>query len=75
MVMGQLKNLNSLCIVLGLEFEKMVAEVHPALDEGEESKNISDDVVDRLASTIQRLREVKLQRMKKVNALYKYIPR
>ncbi|XP_078153449.1 65-kDa microtubule-associated protein 3-like [Carex rostrata] len=69
MVMGQLKNLNSLCIVLGLEFEKMVAEVHPTLDEGEESKNISDDVVDRLASTIQRLREVKLQRMKKLQNL------
>ncbi|KAF3339765.1 microtubule-associated protein 3 isoform X2 [Carex littledalei] len=69
MVMGQLKFLNSLCIVLGLEFEKMVAEVHPTLDEGEESKNISDDVVDRLASTIQRLREVKIQRMKKLQNL------
>lgn len=70
--MGQLKNLNSLCIVLGLEFEKMVQEAHPSFDEGEDSKNISDDVVGRLASAIQRLQEVKIQRMKKVNTLDKY---
>ncbi|KAJ3685208.1 hypothetical protein LUZ61_014372 [Rhynchospora tenuis] len=68
MVMGHLKTLNSLCIVLGLEFEKIVQEVHPSLDEGEESK-ISNDVVNQLTSAIQRLQEVKIQRMKKLQHL------
>jgi hypothetical protein len=52
--MGQLKILNFLCIVLGLEFKKLAHEVHPSLDGGN-SKNLSDDVVCQLASTIQSL--------------------
>ncbi|KAJ4771152.1 Microtubule-associated protein-like [Rhynchospora pubera] len=69
MVTGHLKTLNSLCIVLGLEFKKIVGEVHPSLDEGEESKNISSDVFNQLSSAIQRLQEIKIQRMKKLQHL------
>jgi len=70
---------NSLCSVLGLDFKQIVNEVHPSLGDSEGSKNISNDKIEQLAVVIQKLREVKLQRMQRVNngsnffsALFKY---
>ena len=65
-VLEHLNVLNSLCLVLGVDFKQTVIEVHPSLEENEGSKNISNDTIERLASAIQRLRELKIQRMQKV---------
>lgn len=59
--------MNSLCSVLGLDFKQIVTEVHPSLGDSEGSKNISNDKIEQLAVVIQKLREVKLQRMQRVN--------
>jgi Ase1/PRC1/MAP65 family protein len=64
--MEHLSNLHSLCEVLGIDFKQTVYEVHPSLGEAEGSKNLSSSTIEKLASAVNRLREVKVQRMQKV---------
>ncbi|KAH0452730.1 hypothetical protein IEQ34_020029 [Dendrobium chrysotoxum] len=66
-VLEHLNSLNALCMVLGVDFKRTVLEVHPSLEEAEGSKIVSNDVIERLASIIHKLREVKIQRMNKAN--------
>lgn len=61
--MDRLNSLYSLCIVLGLDFKKVVNRIHPSLEEAESSKNISNSTIEKLGTAIQQLREIKLQRM------------
>ncbi|OVA07703.1 Microtubule-associated protein [Macleaya cordata] len=68
-VLDHLSTLNSLCLVLGMDFKHTVSEVHPSLDDSEGAKNISNDTIDRLAAAIERLREVKRQRMQRLQDL------
>lgn len=49
-----------------MDFKQTVSEVHPSLGDLEGSKNISNEIIEQLAATIQKLREVKLQRMQRV---------
>lgn len=65
-VQEHLCTLNSLCLVLGFDFKQTVLGIHPSLgDEG--PKSVSNDTIQQLAAAIQQLREIKLQRMQKVN--------
>lgn len=66
-VLDHLNSLNSLCLVLGLDFKQTVNEVHPSLGESDSTKNISNETIEQLAVAIKRLREVKLQRMQRVH--------
>ncbi|XP_071732195.1 65-kDa microtubule-associated protein 3-like [Rutidosis leptorrhynchoides] len=68
-VLDHLSSLNSLCSVLGLDFKETIHEVHPSLSETERAKSINDDTISRLATAIQRLREVKIQRMQRIQDL------
>lgn len=68
-VLDHLNTLNSLCLVLGTDFKHTIHEVHPSLSETERAKSISNDTIARLANAIQRLREVKIQRMQKIQDL------
>lgn len=68
-VMDHLNTLNSLCSVLDIDFKQTACEVHPSLDGPNESKNVSSDTIERLTLAVQRLREVKLQRMHKLQDL------
>lgn len=52
--------------MLGLDFKQIVSEIHPSLLESEAPKNISNDTIAQLGAAIQRLREVKLERMQQV---------
>eukprot|EP00253_Pinus_taeda_P005526 PITA_05526 len=61
--------IHGLCSILGLDFERTITNVHASLDESEQSKSISNDNVDRLATTIQTLREEKKKRMQKLQYL------
>lgn len=65
-VHDHLYTLNSICLVLGMDFKQTVSEVHPSLGDVEGSKNISNEIIEQLAAAIQKLREVKLQRMQRV---------
>lgn len=68
-VLDHLNSLNSLCLVLGLDFKQTVNEVHPSLGESEGTKNISNETIEQLAIAIKRLREVKIQRMQRLQDL------
>ncbi|XP_020105633.1 65-kDa microtubule-associated protein 3-like [Ananas comosus] len=68
-VMDHLNSLNLLCDVLGIDFKQTVSDIHPCLDGAEGSKNISNETIQRLASAIEKLREIKLQRMQKLQDL------
>ncbi|XP_043702226.1 65-kDa microtubule-associated protein 3-like [Telopea speciosissima] len=68
-VQDHLYTLNTLCLVLGMDFERTVNEVHPSLDDSEGTKNISDNTIERLATAIQTLRKVKIERMQKLQDL------
>lgn len=67
-VQEHLCTLNSLCLVLGFDFKQTVLGIHPSLgDEG--PKSVSNDTIQQLAAVIQQLREIKLQRMQKLQDL------
>ncbi|KAL5728003.1 hypothetical protein ACHQM5_001133 [Ranunculus cassubicifolius] len=68
-VLDHLSTLNSLCLVLGMDFKQTIREVHPSLDDSEGAKNISNETIERLACAIQKLREVKIQRMERLQDL------
>ncbi|XP_071711388.1 65-kDa microtubule-associated protein 3-like [Rutidosis leptorrhynchoides] len=68
-VLDHLSSLNSLCSVLGIDFKHTIHEVHPSLSYTEGAKSISDDTISRLSTAIQRLREVKIQRMQRIQDL------
>ena len=69
-VQDHLCALNSLCLVLGMDFKQTISEVHPSLGDSEGSKNISNATIELLVAAIQRLRGVKIQRMQRVKLLY-----
>ncbi|KAF6164825.1 hypothetical protein GIB67_030697 [Kingdonia uniflora] len=62
-VLDHLNTLNTLCLVLGMNFKQTIREVHPTLDDSDGPKNLSDDTIGSLAAAIQKHREVKIQRM------------
>ncbi|KAM7491715.1 hypothetical protein LguiA_034636 [Lonicera macranthoides] len=68
-VLDHQNTLNSLCSVLGIDYKQTVTEVHSSFGESEGTKSITSDTIERLATTIQRLREVKLQRMQRLQDL------
>ncbi|KAL3645237.1 hypothetical protein CASFOL_010417 [Castilleja foliolosa] len=68
-VMEHLSYLYSCCSVLGLDFEQIASEIHPSFGESEGSKNICNDTIEKLGTAIQRLREVKIQRMQQLQDL------
>ncbi|RLN34208.1 hypothetical protein C2845_PM03G20700 [Panicum miliaceum] len=55
--------------VLGIDFKQTVCEVHPSLGEADGSKNLSNSTIERLASAVNGLREMKVQRMQKLQDL------
>lgn len=65
-VLDQLNTLNSLCMVLGMDFKLTVHEIHPTLDDAYSTKSISADTIEILSLTISRLKDVKIQRMQRV---------
>lgn len=67
--MEHLSTLHSLCEVLGIDFKQTLYEVHPSLGEADGSKNLSNSTIERLASAVNGLREMKVQRMQKVSNL------
>ncbi|KAK9075286.1 hypothetical protein SSX86_003609 [Deinandra increscens subsp. villosa] len=68
-VLEHLNSLNSLCLVLGMDFKQTTHEVHPSLSETEATKSISNDTISRLASAIEGLLELKIQRMQRIQDL------
>ncbi|KAK1366641.1 65-kDa microtubule-associated protein 3 [Heracleum sosnowskyi] len=68
-VLELLSTLNSLCLVLGMDFQNTVNEVHPSLGDSDGTKSISNDTIDSLAVAIKRLLELKIQRMQRLQDL------
>nr|GEZ93368.1 65-kDa microtubule-associated protein 3-like [Tanacetum cinerariifolium] len=64
-LLDQMNTLSSLCLVLGMDFTQTIHEIQPGLAETEGTKSISNEVIGRLAAAIQRLREVKIERMQR----------
>ncbi|KAJ4706170.1 65-kDa microtubule-associated-like protein [Melia azedarach] len=68
-VQDHLNTLISLCSVLGLGFKHTISEVHPSFGDSEGPRSISNDTIERLTIAIQKLRDVKIQRMQKLQDL------
>ncbi|XP_073061403.1 65-kDa microtubule-associated protein 9-like [Primulina eburnea] len=68
-VAEKLKVLNYLCLVLGMDFKLTICNIHPTLDGSRVMKSISGDTIESLHTTICRLKDVKLQRMQKLQDL------
>ncbi|KAK4397360.1 microtubule-associated protein 3 [Sesamum angolense] len=69
LVLDQLNVLKALCLVLGMDFKLTVFGVHPSLDDSCRAKSISMDTIESLSATIFRLKDVKLQRMRRLQDL------
>lgn len=70
-IQDYLTALNSLCSVLGMDFNHTVSAVHPSLVDSEGSRSISNDTIEHLATSIQNLKGVKIQRMQRLQDLAK----
>ncbi|KAG7538881.1 hypothetical protein ISN44_As13g025930 [Arabidopsis suecica] len=68
-IQDHLKTLESLCSVLGLNFRETVTTIHPSLVESEGSRSISNETLDKLASSIKQWHEIKIQRMQELQDL------
>ncbi|WJX18996.1 hypothetical protein P8452_08738 [Trifolium repens] len=68
-VQEHLHTLNSLCLVLGFDFKQTVLGIHPSLGDMEGPTSVSNDTIQQLAVATQQLREIKLQRMQKLQDL------
>ncbi|XP_028756450.1 65-kDa microtubule-associated protein 3 isoform X2 [Neltuma alba] len=68
-VQDKLYTLKSLTSVLGLDFKQALCDLDPSLGDSEGSKSVSNDAIQQLDAAIQKLREVKLQRMQKLQDL------
>nr|CAD1839061.1 unnamed protein product [Ananas comosus var. bracteatus] len=63
-----------LAVIMGMDPSKIIADVHPSLLDGlsgRQSKNISDNILEKLKSTVQHLKEEKQMRMEKLRSLEK----
>lgn len=65
-VQEHLHTLNSLCLVLGMDFKQTVNGFHPNLGDPEGTFSITNESIETLAAAITNLREVKLRRMQRV---------
>ncbi|KAK1399623.1 65-kDa microtubule-associated protein 3 [Heracleum sosnowskyi] len=68
-VVEYLRSLSLLCQVLGMDYEQTSNEVHSSLGDSKETKSISDNTIESLAFAIQRLQEVKIERMQQLQDL------
>ncbi|XP_059651539.1 65-kDa microtubule-associated protein 3-like isoform X2 [Cornus florida] len=68
-VLDLLNTLNSLCVVLGMDFKVTISEIHPNLDDSSGTNNISSDTIERLSNAICGLQELKLERMQRLQDL------
>lgn len=66
-VSDQLNTLNSLCLVLGMDFRHIAGEIHSTLNDSKGKKDVSNHTIEKLAAAVQSLREVKIQRMHRVS--------
>lgn len=66
LVYTHMRALDSLCLVLGMDSKQIAIEVHPTLGDFEAPTNITINTIEKLAAMIEKLREIKLQRMQKV---------
>ncbi|XP_019230903.1 PREDICTED: 65-kDa microtubule-associated protein 3 isoform X2 [Nicotiana attenuata] len=63
LVLDHLTTINSLCVVLGVDYKQTIAEIDPTMVDFSVSKNISKDMIVKLSATISRLKELKKQRL------------
>ncbi|KAM7274086.1 hypothetical protein ACFE04_028750 [Oxalis oulophora] len=68
-IQDHLITLNSLSLVLGMDFQATVSDVHPSLLSAEGPRNISNETIQILATKVHKLREIKIQRMQKLQDL------
>ncbi|XP_052211040.1 65-kDa microtubule-associated protein 3-like [Diospyros lotus] len=68
-VLHDLNILDSLCMVLGVDFKQTITEIHPSLDDSVSTKNVSLKTMEKLSTTIQRLHAVKKQRLQQLQDL------
>ncbi|AED97586.1 65-kDa microtubule-associated protein 9 [Arabidopsis thaliana] len=68
-IQDNIRTLESLCSVLGLNFRETVTKIHPSLVDTEGSRSISNETLDKLASSVQQWHETKIQRMQELQDL------
>ncbi|KAK7294940.1 hypothetical protein RJT34_17839 [Clitoria ternatea] len=64
-----LSNLNSFCSVLGLDVKDKLCEICPTMANSTVTEDVNDNTIKNLTSELQSLREVKIQRIRKVQGL------
>ncbi|CAA7021017.1 unnamed protein product [Microthlaspi erraticum] len=57
------------CSVLGMDFQEVVGQVNPTLNDPEGPRSLSDHTIEKLGALVQKLREVKIQRLQKLQGL------
>ncbi|XP_069143472.1 65-kDa microtubule-associated protein 3-like isoform X2 [Solanum lycopersicum] len=69
LLVDHLTTINSLCVVLGVDYKQTISEVDPTLEDSRVLKNISKDMIFKLSAMINRLEELKKQRLLRLQDL------
>ncbi|XP_059312877.1 65-kDa microtubule-associated protein 3-like isoform X1 [Lycium ferocissimum] len=69
LLVDHLTTINSLCVVLGVDYKQTIAEVDSTMEDCRVLKNISKDMIVKLSATINRLEELKKQRLLRLQVL------
>ncbi|XP_076910157.1 65-kDa microtubule-associated protein 3-like [Bidens hawaiensis] len=72
-VLDHMNTLNSLCVVLEMDFNQAVQEINPRLAETQRTKGLSNDAIGSLAAAIHKLHELKRERMQRKIELVKWV--
>ncbi|XAR54129.1 hypothetical protein NMG60_11029139 [Bertholletia excelsa] len=65
-MLNDLNTLKTLCTVLGVDFKQTINEIHPSLDDSTATKDASTKTMEMLHIAIQRLQEIKIQRLQQL---------
>uniref|UniRef100_A0ACD5WTQ6 Uncharacterized protein n=1 Tax=Avena sativa TaxID=4498 RepID=A0ACD5WTQ6_AVESA len=70
-ILDFVSSVHDVCSVLGMDFLSTVTEVHPSLSDsvGADYKSISDETLSRLSKMVIELKEKKVKRLEKIQAL------
>ncbi|CAN4125816.1 unnamed protein product [Withania somnifera] len=63
LLVDHLTTINSLCVVFGIDYKHTIAEIDPTMDDSRVLKNISKHMILKLSAMINRLKELKKQRL------------
>lgn len=73
-VLDYLSKVKSLCSVIGLDYKETICNIHPTLEDSVATVDISNRTIEKLATKIEDLQDMKKKRVQKVYTCISAVP-